>query len=110
MARSPVRLVVCINRRLGTGQRSCVGSGNLEYIAEVKRLIELAGFDVPVVERECLGKCEQGPVMRIAPGGQFYTEISQDSLVLAGQKLDACVAKVVSGLWLAALRLIRNSS
>lgn len=80
MARSPVRLVVCINRRLGTGQRSCVGSGNLEYIAEVKRLIELAGFDVPVVERECLGKCEQGPVMRIAPGGQFYTEISQDSL------------------------------
>lgn len=79
-ARSPVRLVVCINRRLGTGQRSCVGSGNLEYIAEIRRMIEHANLDVPVIERECLGKCEQGPVMRIAPGGRFYTEISQDSL------------------------------
>ena len=78
--RSPVRLVVCINRRLGTGQKSCVGSGNLVYIAEVRRLIELAKLDVPIVERECLGKCEQGPVMRIAPGGRFYTEIDKNRL------------------------------
>ena len=80
MRRSPVRLVVCVNERLGTGQHSCVGSGNLDYIAEVRRLIELAGLDVSIVERECLGKCEQGPVMRIAPGGLFYTEINKETL------------------------------
>lgn len=80
MRRSPLRLVVCVNERLGTGQRSCVGSGSLDYIAEVRGLIELAGLDVAIIERECLGKCEQGPVMRIAPGGLFYTQINKETL------------------------------
>ena len=80
MPRSPLRLIVCVNKRLGTGQRSCVGSGNLDYIAEIRRLINLRKLDIPVIERECLGKCEQGPVMRIAPGGVFYTEIDETKL------------------------------
>ena len=50
MEKSPVRLVVCINERLGTGQRSCVGSGNLDYIAEVRSLISAHHLDVPIVE------------------------------------------------------------
>ena len=75
-----VRLIVCINERLGTGQRSCVGSGNINYIQEIRELLQLEGLNVPIVERECLGKCEQGPVMRIAPGGKFFTEI--DNMVL----------------------------
>ena len=80
MHQSPVRLVVCINERLGTGQRSCVTSGNYDFIAEIRRLIEVEGLDIPIVERECLGKCELGPVMRIAPGGPFYTEINNEKL------------------------------
>ena len=75
-----VRLIVCINERLGKGQRSCVGSGNINYIQEIRELLQLEGLNVPIVERECLGKCEQGPVMRIAPGGKFFTEV--DSMVL----------------------------
>ena len=43
-------------------------------------MIEAEGLTVPVVERVCLGKCEQGPVMRIAPGGKFFTEINETSL------------------------------
>lgn len=77
---SAIRLVVCTNKRLGTGQRCCVESGNLEYIAAIETLIEQAGLDVAIVKRECLGKCEQGPVMRIAPGGRFFTEINEGSL------------------------------
>ena len=77
---SATRLVVCVNKRLGTGQRSCVDSGNLDYIADIESLIEQAGLDVPIVKRECLGKCEWGPVMRIAPGGRFFTEIDESSL------------------------------
>ena len=80
MHRSLVRLVVCVNERLGTGQRSCVASGNYDYIAEIRRLLEAEGLEIPIVERECLGKCEQGPVMRIAPGGSFYTEINNKNL------------------------------
>ena len=76
----PTRLVVCVNQRLGSGQRSCVGSGNLEHIARIEAEIESRGLDIPIIRRECLGKCEQGPVMRIAPGGPFFVEITADCL------------------------------
>ncbi len=76
----PVRLVVCVNERLGAGQSSCVGRGNLDYIARMRQLIADAELDVGVVERVCLGRCEEGPVMRIAPGGDFFTEIDEHSL------------------------------
>lgn len=89
---SRVRLIVCINQRLGTGQRSCVGSGNLDHIRNIRTLIEDEGLDVPVIERECLGKCEEGPVMRIAPGGRFFTEIDEQTLPLIIDELKAFIA------------------
>jgi (2Fe-2S) ferredoxin len=76
----PVRLIVCINQRLGTGQRSCVGSGSLDLIARVEAMLALESLDVTVTRRECLGRCAQGPVMRIAPGGPFFTEINEPGL------------------------------
>ena len=76
----PPRLIVCVNERLGSGQRSCVGSGNRDYIRRIRQMLDDAGLEVPVVERECLGHCEAGPVMRIAPGGRFFTEIDDASL------------------------------
>lgn len=78
--RSEVRLVVCVNERFGIGQRSCVSGNNLEYICKIRSMIEAENLTVPIIERVCLGKCEQGPVMRIAPGGRFFTEINQTSL------------------------------
>ena len=76
----PVRLVVCINERLGTGQRSCVGSGSLGLINQLESMIALEKLDVPVVRRECLGRCVEGPVVRFAPAGPFFTEIDETSL------------------------------
>jgi len=76
----PVRLVVCINKRLGTGQRSCVGSGSLGLISRLESMIAAEKLDVPVVRRECLGRCEEGPVMRFAPAGPFFTEIGEAAL------------------------------
>ena len=78
--RSELRLVVCINERFGNEQRSCVGSNNLEYIAMIRSMIEAEALAIPIIERVCFGKCEQGPVMRIAPGGRFFTEINEASL------------------------------
>ena len=95
---SPVRLVVCVNKRLGTGQKSCVGSGNLDYITRIRQLIEDHGLDVPIVERECLGKCEQGPIMRIAPGGKFFTEINQGTLATIIEELKAMLIQADSGI------------
>jgi (2Fe-2S) ferredoxin len=76
----PVRLIVCINERLGSGQRSCVGSGSLELIQQMETMILGANLDVPVIRRECLGRCEEGPVMRFSPAGPFFTEIDESTL------------------------------
>lgn len=76
----PVRLVVCVNERLGSGQRSCVGSGSLDLIARLESMIAAENIDVALVRRECFGRCEQGPVMRIAPAGPFFCEIKASNL------------------------------
>lgn len=76
----PVRLIVCVNERLGTGQRSCVGSGSLDLISRLEAMIAARDLAIPVVRRECLGRCEEGPAMRIAPAGPFFTEIDELSL------------------------------
>ena len=89
---SPVRLVACVNRRLGAGQRSCAGSGSLALIERIERLIDDRGLAVPVVRRECLGRCEQGPAMRIAPGGPFFTEIDEAALTVIITELERFIA------------------
>ena len=90
---SPVRLVVCVNERLGAGQKSCVGSGNLDYISRIRQLLDDQGLNIPIIERECLGKCVQGPVMRIAPGGVFFTEIDEPTLPEIIEALKASLAQ-----------------
>ena len=76
----PVRLIVCVNQRLGTGQRSCVGSGSLDLIDRLEAMIAAENLAIPIVRRECLGRCEEGPAMRIAPAGPFFTEIDEQAL------------------------------
>ena len=75
-----MRLIVCVNERLGTGQRSCVGSGSLKLINQLEAVFVAENFDVPIVRRECLGRCQEGPVMRIAPAGPFFCEIDATTL------------------------------
>ena len=88
----PVRLIVCINQRLGTGQRSCVDSGSLDLISQLEAAIAAERLDVPVIRRECLGRCEEGPVMRIAPAGPFFTEIDEAALPQILAQLKSFVA------------------
>ncbi|MDH3387406.1 MAG: hypothetical protein OEN02_05810 [Gammaproteobacteria bacterium] len=84
----PVRLVVCINARAGAGRRSCIGSGSLDQIDRIDDMISGAGLDIPILRRECPGRCEQGPTRRIAPGGPFFTETDATGLklIVAGPK------------------------
>ena len=35
------------------------------------------GIDIPVVEQVCLGRCAEGIAMRIAPGGPFFTQVTE---------------------------------
>jgi len=77
---SQVSLVVCNNLRLGQAQPSCAGSGSLALIESLKNRIEAQQLPLQVRTRECLGVCEQGPALRLAPGGAFFYSVCQDDL------------------------------
>jgi hypothetical protein len=85
------RLVVCVNERLGPGQKSCAGSGSREHVETLRRLIAERGIEAQVVEQVCLGRCVEGIAMRIAPGGRFFTEVEIsdfDDILLALQAFE----------------------
>lgn len=65
-------IVICINRRLGAGTPSCAAGGSEALAAELERQLVGAGLAVELKRIQCLGQCEQGPNLRIAPGGEFY--------------------------------------
>ena len=77
----PVRIIACINERLGSGQKSCGGSGSRQLIKELRDLLDSHNLDsIGITEQVCLGRCMEGPIMRIAPGGEFFTQITADQL------------------------------
>ncbi|MCP4472867.1 MAG: (2Fe-2S) ferredoxin domain-containing protein [Gammaproteobacteria bacterium] len=60
--------------------RSCVGSGSLDLIRRIEAMTTVENLAIPVVRRECFGRCEEEPVMRIAPAGPFHAGIDQQTL------------------------------
>ena len=70
-----IRLLVCVNLRHGVNQRSCAGSGSRELIELIKQRQSALQLDFPVEEKVCLGHCDRGITMRIAPGGPYFTEV-----------------------------------
>ena len=73
-------IIICINRRYGLSKPSCAGHGSLELADELERLLGEAKLEIPVKRIECLGDCEQGPNLRIAPGGRFFHGVSMGDL------------------------------
>jgi NADH:ubiquinone oxidoreductase subunit E len=75
-----IRLVVCVNERLGAQQKSCAGSGSRELIALLKQRFVQENMDIAVDEQVCLGRCAEGIAMRIAPGGPFFTQVTEKNI------------------------------
>ena len=74
------RLVVCVNERLGFGHKSCGGSGSRKLIKQLQRLLDQQQLDIPIVEQVCLGRCDEGIAMRIAPAGPYFTQVKKKDL------------------------------
>jgi (2Fe-2S) ferredoxin len=96
MAR-PVRIIACINERLAMSQKSCAGTGkSRELIAQLRVLMDNAGLtSIDITEQVCLGRCIEGAIMRIAPGGPFFTEIQPDQLPTIVDSLKTFIANRV---------------
>jgi (2Fe-2S) ferredoxin len=73
-------LLICTNQRL-TGQApSCGGYGAEALAQRLEQLIALQGADIELRRSECLGRCQAGPNLRIAPGGPFYQGVCDSDL------------------------------
>lgn len=79
-------LLVCINRRTNPDLPSCGTRGGLELAELAESECTRLGLDIHVERFHCLGLCELGPNLKIAPEGDFiHTATQQDLLsVLAG--------------------------
>lgn len=71
---SDVFIMVCVNRRCGTDQPSCVSLGALDVLAALQA--GAAGRGLIVETCYCFGHCRDGPVVRIGPGGPFYKGVT----------------------------------
>ena len=63
--------MVCVNRRIG--KPACAGAAIADALEVELRQRQLA---IPVERIVCLGACEQGPNVRLAPGGRFYHQVT----------------------------------
>ncbi|MCH9671115.1 MAG: (2Fe-2S) ferredoxin domain-containing protein [Gammaproteobacteria bacterium] len=71
-----VGLAVCTHLR-APHQASCAnGPGQALGRALARGLAERGLHNVPVVALKCFGLCEQGPNVRITPGGEFFHHVS----------------------------------
>ena len=73
-------VVICIKNRFKLNSTSCAGSGSEAMADELERLLAESGLKIEVKRVKCLGLCEHGPNLRIAPGGRFYHHLSMDDL------------------------------
>ncbi len=86
------RLLVCVNERSGLNQKSCATSGSRALIQSIQQRIKASGLDIKITEQVCLGRCDKGITMRIAPGGPFFTQVTEqdlDSIIHAVQNFKA---------------------
>ena len=87
----PTTLVVCINRRLRADQPSCAARGAEALADALERGIAERCLDMRVERIKCLGYCQRGPNLRLAPGGAFFFAVGKDDLSAVLDRLEtAC--------------------
>lgn len=74
------RLLVCVNRRLGSDTPSCAGRGSERLVERLVELCAARGLELPVETILCFGSCSRGPNIRLAPGGAFFHGVTEAGL------------------------------
>jgi len=86
----PPRLTVCINRRPENGiSVSCAARGSEALLEALKREVASRGLALEIDTIRCLGLCEKGPNVRLAPGNNWFTGCqAEDAPALLDAALD----------------------
>ena len=73
-------LMVCQNRRLRSDLPSCAARGSVDLADALAQQIAARGLNLTVERTVCMGKCNYGPTVRLAPGGEFHLGLTIDGV------------------------------
>lgn len=74
-------VIICVHYRRNPQLPSCGASGSLEIAQVLELEIEIRGIAAQVERIHCFGACEQGPNVRIMPGGAFFRHVCLEDVV-----------------------------
>ncbi|MEQ9198564.1 MAG: (2Fe-2S) ferredoxin domain-containing protein [Rhodospirillales bacterium] len=86
---SPNRFFVCVNRRFADQKPSCAQRGSPDLIARLQQLVDQRNIDVRLEPKVCLNLCQEGPAMRIVPGGDIFRAVTPQDLTAIADRLEA---------------------
>lgn len=72
------RVIVCINRRANPAAPSCATRGSVKLADRLEQEIALRGWPIKLERFPCLGRCDEGPNLKLVPGGHFICNTTPD--------------------------------
>ncbi|OYZ08742.1 MAG: hypothetical protein B7Y32_01935 [Methylophilales bacterium 16-45-7] len=73
-------ILICLNHRKNPNQPSCGARGAAALKQQLIEAVNASGLALGVQEIQCLGECEQGPNLRLIPGGPAFHQVSADQI------------------------------
>jgi len=70
------KVIVCVNQRSNPGQPSCAARGGVELADLLEREIRQRNIAITLERFHCLGRCDDGPNLKLVPGGKFHSGAS----------------------------------
>lgn len=74
------KVIVCVNMRANPDQPSCAARGGVALAEALEQAIEERGLPLTLERFECLGRCNMGPNVKLAPGGAFLHHVRPDHI------------------------------
>lgn len=73
-------IIVCVNHRSNPNQPSCGASGGIRIADYIESQVTKNQLALGVERFYCLGFCEQGPNLKVAPEGHFIHNVKMEEL------------------------------
>ena len=73
-------LMMCVNHRRDLHRPSCAARGSLALLAQLTELAAEKGLQEHILRIHCLGHCQFGPAARLAPGGEFFLNVTAEQV------------------------------
>ena len=85
-------VIVCVNQR-NSSSPSCADGNSIEIANHIEQEIIQNKINASVERINCLGECNEGPNIRIAPGGSFFHHFTISDIPKLMEELSKFLAK-----------------